>query len=92
MFITTYEKTELIRILTNKITQLDHKQRTATEQPLKTRFAPHLFSENNQVFSFYFQELKQTLTQLENAPETDIALCAFLQKNYYHSMLLYLKP
>ncbi|EJS88339.1 hypothetical protein AAUPMB_10335 [Pasteurella multocida subsp. multocida str. Anand1_buffalo] len=35
MFITTYEKTELIRILTNKITQLDHKQRTATEQPLK---------------------------------------------------------
>ncbi|ARB74927.1 TPA: primosomal replication protein PriC [Pasteurella multocida] len=71
------KKTELIRILTNKITQLDHKQRTATEQPLKTRFAPHLFSENNQVFSFYFQELKQTLIQLENAPETDITLCAF---------------
>ncbi|MGC6408334.1 primosomal replication protein PriC [Bisgaard Taxon 45] len=77
MPISAMKKVELLQLLKHKIAQLDNPSRVQVKLPLHTRFAPHLFSENNQSFSFYYRELQQTLTQLENAPETDPSLYSF---------------
>ncbi|MFD1806271.1 primosomal replication protein PriC [Pasteurella oralis] len=70
-------KTELLQSLTNKVNQLYTQYAQRTEQKLQTKFDPQLFSENGQSFSFYYQEIQQTLRHLAGVTENDLNLAIF---------------
>ncbi|SUC09019.1 primosomal replication protein N'' [Pasteurella canis] len=70
-------KIELLQSLTSKVNQLYAQYAQHTEQKLNTKFDPQLFGENSQSFSFYYQEIQETLKQLAHVPENDLNLAIF---------------
>ncbi|MGY4677367.1 primosomal replication protein PriC [Pasteurella sp. P03HT] len=71
------KKNALMSSLTAKVEHLYAQHLQSMTQKVQLKFSPGLFSENNQTFEFYYQEIHQTLKQLENVAEHDLALCTF---------------
>lgn len=71
------KKNALMSSLTAKVEHLYAQHLQSMTQKVQLKFAPGLFSETNQTVRFYYQEIHQTLKQLENVAEHDLALCTF---------------
>lgn len=75
-------KTELITQLSQKVDQLYQQVGAKKDQRLTYKLEAHLFSEHYQTYAFYFNEIKQTLTQLDKIDEQDLELCRFLVEKF----------
>ncbi|WP_424405384.1 primosomal replication protein PriC [Pasteurella sp. PK-2025] len=71
-------KNELIAQLSQKVSQLYQQVAHKKNQRLQTDFDPQLFSENNQTYAFYFQQIQNTIQQLAQLKDNEVECCGFI--------------